>query len=76
MVNSCSYSQSICNKGGKNIQQRKDNDFNKRCWENGTDTFEKKMKLEHSLMPYTKINSKWIEGLNVRPDTKSSWRKT
>ena len=67
-INAQTYGQLIYNKGRKNIQWGKHSLFNKWCWGNCTATCNR-MKSEHFLIPHTKVNSKWIKDVNLRPDT-------
>jgi hypothetical protein len=64
------YNQLVFDKGAKNISWRKDSLFNKNCWENWYWLAVcKKVKLHPCISPNTKIHSKWIKDLNIRPQT-------
>jgi hypothetical protein len=67
-MNPCNYTHLIFDKGAKNIRQRKDSLFNKCCRKKWLSVC-KKLKLDPCLSAYTSINSKWIEDLNIRPET-------
>ena len=64
----CTYSEFISDEGGKTTQPWEDSLFNKWCWENWSATCSN-MKLNHYLIPYTKISSKLL-GASVRNPTR------
>ena len=71
-TNPFAYDQLIYDTGSKDIQGRKKTvsaiSGARKIYTH------KRMKLEHSLTPYTKINSKWINDLNASLSTNSlSW---
>ena len=70
-INPHVYGQIIFKKSVKATQWGKNSFFNKQCWENWISAC-KRIKLDPYPTPHTKINSKWIKNLNLRPELQNS----
>jgi hypothetical protein len=67
-MNPHTYGHLIFDKGAKTIQWKKDSIFNKWCWHYSLLSC-KRMQIDPFLSPCTKIKSKWIRELHIKPET-------
>ena len=58
----------IFDKGAKTIQWKKDSIFNKWCWHNWLLSC-RRLQIDPFLSPCTKVKSKWIKDLHIKPET-------
>ena len=66
-MNPHTYGHLILDKEAENIQWKTDSLFNKWCWFNWRSAC-RRMRIDPSLSPCTKLKSKWIKDLHIKPD--------
>jgi hypothetical protein len=67
-MNPHTYGHLIFDKGSKTIQWKKDSIFNTWFWHNWRLAC-RRMRIDPFLSPYTKVKSKWIKELHIKPET-------
>jgi hypothetical protein len=67
-MNPHTYGHLIFDKGAKTIQWEKDSIFNKWCWHNWQLSC-RRMQIDPISSPRTKLKSKWIKKLHIKPET-------
>ena len=67
-MNPHTYGHLIFDKGAKTIQWKKDSIFNNWCWHNWLLSC-RRMRIDPYLSPCTKVKSKWIKELHLKPET-------
>jgi hypothetical protein len=67
-MNPHAYGHLIFDKGAKTIEWKKDSIFNKWCWHNWQLSC-RRILINPFLSPYTKLKSKWIKELHIKPET-------